>query len=88
VLDSLGLAKEPIPNAAWAGERYPSTAPGGATSIPGLVLAGNVTEPMAQVVAAAGQGLMAGALVNADLVAQDAALAVQRTTVATAAGAR
>lgn len=37
--------------------------------------AGNVTDPSAQVITAAAQGNLAGAAVNADLVAEDTALA-------------
>ena len=37
--------------------------------------AGNVTDPMAQVVAVAAQGNTAGAVINADLVDEDTALA-------------
>jgi thioredoxin reductase len=75
VLDSLGLQTEPIPGADWAGTRYPSDSTG-ATSVPGVWVAGNVTTPMAQVVTAAGQGLMAGAAANAELAEEDADRAV------------
>jgi len=50
----------------------------GATAVPGVWVAGNVTEPMAQVVAAAGAGLKAAAALNGDLVTEDTALAVAR----------
>lgn len=83
VLDALGLAKEPVVfGDVEMGDRYPS-GPGGATSIPGLHLAGNVTDPQAQVVTAAGAGLMAGAAVNADLIGVEtaAAVAAHRTSV-------
>ncbi|WP_432562472.1 NAD(P)/FAD-dependent oxidoreductase [Kineococcus sp. SYSU DK003] len=77
VLDALGLAKEPVVLLGTEiGDRYPS-GPGGTTSVPGLHLAGNVTDPQAQVVTAAGAGLMAGAAVNADLIAAETAAAVQ-----------
>ncbi|WP_328294117.1 NAD(P)/FAD-dependent oxidoreductase [Kineococcus sp. NBC_00420] len=78
VLDALGLAREPVVvGDVEIGEHYPS-GPGGATSIPGLHLAGNVTDPMAQVVTAAGAGLVAGAAVNAGLIAEETAAAVAR----------
>jgi thioredoxin reductase len=48
----------------------------GATAVPGVWVAGNVTDPMAQVVSAASDGLRAGAAINADLAVEDAALAV------------
>ncbi|MFY0405716.1 NAD(P)/FAD-dependent oxidoreductase [Solicola sp. PLA-1-18] len=46
--------------------------PMGATEVPGVWVAGNVANAMAQVVVAAGQGLMAGAAINGDLIAEDA----------------
>lgn len=45
---------------------------GGSSSVPGVWLAGNVTEPMAQVGASAAGGAMAGAQINAELVMADA----------------
>ena len=50
--------------------------PTGATSVPGVYVAGNVADPQAQVISAAAAGLMAGATINADLVAEDARRAV------------
>jgi thioredoxin reductase len=50
--------------------------PMGATAVPGVWVAGNVTDPMAQVIMAAAGGLRAGAAVNADLVADDTRRAV------------
>ncbi len=47
--------------------------PTGATAVPGVYVAGNVTDLSAQVVVAAAAGLRAGAVINADLVAEDAA---------------
>jgi thioredoxin reductase len=52
--------------------------PGGATSVPGIYVAGNVTDPQAQVITSAAAGLMAGAAINMDLVAEDARHAVTR----------
>jgi thioredoxin reductase len=49
--------------------------PTGRTEVPGVFVAGNVTDPGAQIVAAAAQGSLAGAVVNADLVAEDGARA-------------
>ena len=43
----------------------------GRTSVPGVWAAGSVVEPMAQLMASAASGLMAGAQVNADLVEAD-----------------
>jgi len=50
--------------------------PSGATSVSGIYVAGNVADPQAQVIVSAAAGLMAGAAINADLVAADARHAV------------
>ena len=50
--------------------------PTGATAVPGVWVAGNVSDLSAQVVVSAAAGLRAGAMINADLVAEDARLAV------------
>ena len=50
--------------------------PTGLTAVPGVWVAGNVTELQAQVMGAAAAGLMAGAAINADLVAEDGRRAV------------
>ena len=55
------------------GEHVPSDPATGATSVPGVYVAGNVTDPMAQVIGAANAGLRAGAAINADLVMAEAA---------------
>src|SRR6266536_654512 len=44
----------------------------GATAVPGVWVAGNLTDPQAQVIAAAAAGLTAGAAINLDLVLDDA----------------
>ncbi|BCB91239.1 NAD(P)/FAD-dependent oxidoreductase [Phytohabitans suffuscus] len=71
VLDDLGLKPVEHP----AGAAYPA-GPAGQSELPGLWLAGNVTDVMAQVVTAAAQGVTAGAAINMDLVADDADRAV------------
>ena len=63
LLASLGLK----PVEGEFGDSIPS-GPAGATEIPGVWVAGNVTDPMIQVVGAAAAGLMAGARINADLI--------------------
>jgi len=50
--------------------------PSGATSVPRIYVAGNVADPQAQVIVSAAAGLMAGAAINADLIAVDARRAV------------
>ena len=64
------------------GQHLPGDPASGATSVPGVYVAGNVTDPMAQVIGAANAGLRAGAAINADLVMADAATAADRTRVA------
>ncbi|WP_350274656.1 NAD(P)/FAD-dependent oxidoreductase [Kribbella sp. HUAS MG21] len=48
----------------------------GATQVPGVFAAGNVSNPMAQVMPSAAAGLMAGAGINFDLIAEETRLAV------------
>jgi thioredoxin reductase len=50
--------------------------PTGATGVPGVWVAGNVSDLSAQVMVSAAAGLRAGAMINADLVIEDARLAV------------
>ena len=47
----------------------------GLTAVPGVWVAGNLTDPQAQLIAAATSGLMAGAAINFDLVNEEARLA-------------
>lgn len=49
----------------------------GSTSVPGVRVAGNVADPRAQVITAAGQGSAAAIALNADLVEQDVRRAVR-----------
>lgn len=55
--------------------------PAGATALPGVWAAGNAGDLTAMVGAAAAQGVMAGAAINADLVQEDVRAAVQRRAV-------
>ncbi|TPW71551.1 NAD(P)/FAD-dependent oxidoreductase [Schumannella sp. 10F1B-5-1] len=73
-LAPLGLGAEPHPSGR--GQHLPTT-PFGVTSVPGLWAAGNATDLMAQVGAAAATGAMVGAQVNAALVAAEVAAAVE-----------
>jgi thioredoxin reductase len=52
------------------------TDPTGRTSVPGVWAAGNVADPRAQVITAAGQGSAAAIALNADLVDEDVAAAL------------
>lgn len=51
--------------------------PSGATSVPGVWVAGNVANPKAQVITAAGEGSAAAIELNADLVDEDVAIAAR-----------
>ncbi|MEO3787696.1 NAD(P)/FAD-dependent oxidoreductase [Actinocorallia sp. B10E7] len=76
LLTSLGLESEEQEMFGHAvGSRVPSDA-SGATSVPGVWVAGNVTDLSAQVIAAAAGGVRAGAAVNADLIAEETSRAV------------
>jgi thioredoxin reductase/SAM-dependent methyltransferase len=77
VLESLGLTPEEMAvNGIVVGSYIPSE-PTGATSVPGVWVAGNVASLQAQVIVAAGAGLGAAAQLNADLIAEDTRLAVE-----------
>ncbi|WP_109523756.1 MULTISPECIES: NAD(P)/FAD-dependent oxidoreductase [Nocardia] len=67
-LAPLGL--EPVAHPSGMGEHIP-TDPMGRTEVPGIWVAGNVTDLSAQVGAAAAAGAMAGAQINADLVNEE-----------------
>ncbi|MFC6013907.1 NAD(P)/FAD-dependent oxidoreductase [Nocardia lasii] len=84
-LEGLGLTPEPHP--MGIGDHIPAD-PLGRTTVPGVWIAGNATDPSAQVGAAAAAGAMAGAQINADLVMTDTAAAVnaRATRQASAAG--
>ncbi|MFI7419338.1 NAD(P)/FAD-dependent oxidoreductase [Nonomuraea sp. NPDC049684] len=70
VLTALGCAKD---DAGWV-----VTDRTGRTSVPGVWAAGNVVDPRAQVVTAAGMGSAAASAVNADLVDEEVRDAVAR----------
>jgi len=52
--------------------------PTGATNVPGVWAAGNVTDPRGQVIGSAAAGLNAGAAINGDLIAEETRAAVAR----------
>ena len=72
-LDAVGLRSQPHPSGM--GDHLPADQFGRST-VPGVWLAGNVTDPSAQVGAAAAAGAMAGAQINFDLVTQETNAAV------------
>jgi thioredoxin reductase len=84
LLAGIGLTATDHPNGV--GQRIEADATG-RTAVPGVWVAGNVTDVMAWVVAAASAGVMAGAAINNDLVAEDTRIAVERATALRAARA-
>ncbi|MFI0720837.1 NAD(P)/FAD-dependent oxidoreductase [Streptomyces sp. NPDC021224] len=77
LLDGLGLAAEEVQMGELSiGTRIPAD-PTGATDVPGVWVAGNVANPVEQVIGAAAAGVRAGAAVNADLVEADTRRAVE-----------
>lgn len=68
VLTGLGL--DAVEHPSGAGE-YIAADPTGRTEVPGVWVAGNITDLSAQVGAAAAAGAMAGAQINADLVTEE-----------------
>ncbi|SEI84212.1 Thioredoxin reductase [Arthrobacter sp. yr096] len=75
VLESLGVptAEHPM----GVGHHVVVNPQGGATSVPGVYAAGNVTDLTGQVMASAASGVMAGAVINADLMTEETRLAVE-----------
>jgi thioredoxin reductase len=73
LLAALGIRAEPHPSGV--GDRVPAET-AGRTAVAGVWVAGNVTDMTAQVGAAAAQGALAGAHINADLVAEETDAAV------------
>ena len=86
VLESLGVYAEPVEvNGAVIGHGVPAD-PTGRTAVEGVWVAGNVASVMAQVIGSAAGGLVAGAAINGDLVAEDARLAAERHGITSEAG--
>jgi thioredoxin reductase (NADPH) len=76
VLESLGVpAVDQEMGGSVVGSAVPAD-PTGATVVPGVWVAGNVSDLSAQVVVSGAAGMRAGAMINADLVAEDARGAV------------
>ncbi|SFB79475.1 NAD(P)/FAD-dependent oxidoreductase [Streptomyces aidingensis] len=75
-LASLGLALKAQEVAGMViGSRVPAD-PTGLTAVPGVWVAGNVTQVTEQVIGSAAAGVRAGAAINADLTEEETALAV------------
>ncbi|NJC72562.1 NAD(P)/FAD-dependent oxidoreductase [Planosporangium thailandense] len=85
-LSALGL--RPAEHPAGVGEHIPAD-PTGRTDVPGVWVAGNVTDLAAQVGTAAAAGATAAAAINADLVAEETrqAVAAYRDPISAAPGA-
>ncbi|OCI31149.1 NAD(P)/FAD-dependent oxidoreductase [Oerskovia enterophila] len=80
VLTSLGVETEDqVVDGVTIGTFVPSD-PQGATSVPGVRVAGNVTNIMAQVVAAAAAGVQAAAATNGDLIVEEVQQALAART--------
>jgi thioredoxin reductase len=76
VLASLGLSPTPMErNGTVVGSYFPA-GPTGATDVPGVYVAGNVADVLAQVIGSAAAGLKVGAAINADLIEEDTRHAV------------
>ena len=82
-----GLGLETTTHPSGMGEHVEADATG-LTAVPGVWVAGNVTDPTAQVLGSANAGVMAGAAINADLMAEDTreAVAAHRIRLSSAAG--
>jgi thioredoxin reductase len=70
-----GLGLKPAEHPAGVGEHIPAD-PTGRTDVPGVWVAGNVTDLTAHVGVAAAAGAVAGAQINADLIAEETRQAV------------
>ena len=74
VLESLGVEVLDLEMGSQAVATHVGADPvSGLTSVPGVYVAGNVANPMGQVITAAASGVMAGAVINMDLVEADVA---------------
>ncbi|QXJ21284.1 NAD(P)/FAD-dependent oxidoreductase [Actinomadura graeca] len=82
-----GLGLRPVEHPSGAGTHVPADA-AGRTEVPGVWVAGNVTDLMAQVGAAAAAGALAAVQINADLVAEETRDAVARRGFSAASEAR
>ncbi len=81
VLESLGLPAVPAEMGGHLFGTHIASDPTGLTTVPGVWVAGNVTDLRGQVIGSAAAGLTAGAAINADLIAEETRLAVERARV-------
>ncbi len=82
VLTSLGLETVPQEMNGHVVGSYVAADPTGATAVPGVWVAGNVTDLRAQVISSAAAGLNAAAMLNADLILEDVRRAVDARSLA------
>jgi thioredoxin reductase len=75
VLESLGIRAAGHPSGV--GHHVESSGPAGATEVPGVWVAGNITDLTGQVMASAAAGNMAGAVINADLMMAETKAALE-----------
>lgn len=87
-LKGIGLETTPLEMGGQVLATRLETGQFGSTAVPGVWIAGNVADPMGQVVTAAADGMRAGAAINMDLITEDTARAVEtyRTANSTLAG--
>jgi thioredoxin reductase len=78
LLETLGVATAPVEMNGVVFGTAAVADPTGRTDVPGVWVAGNVSAPMSQVIASAAAGLMAGAMINMDLVEEETVAAVAR----------
>jgi len=76
LLDDLGLGVTDLVVGGTVVGSYVATGAAGATDVPGVWAAGNLADPMAQVITAASAGAAAGAAAHIDLLAEDTELAL------------
>jgi thioredoxin reductase (NADPH) len=75
LLTDLGAEIEPVKMGDYVIGTAVKADPNGATTVPGVWVAGNISDLRAQVIVSAAEGLTAGAMINADLAMEDARLA-------------
>ncbi len=78
LLEALGVETADLRVGELAVATHIVAGPMGATSVPGVFAAGNVSDPMAQVISSAAAGLAAAGGLNNHLITADAAVAAQR----------
>jgi thioredoxin reductase (NADPH) len=76
ILEELGLKPEPLEMGGQVLATRLTPGQVGSTDVPGVWIAGNVADPMGQVITAAADGMRAGAAINMELINEDTAAAV------------